>query len=140
MPAMAEHLTQLEGHPDLEPSIIRATKINKVLKGIMRLASIPREEQFSFKSRSEGLLAHWNKLLNIDGDSPAVAVAEPTSTNGVSHDEKATSDAKPSEEPASAAKSEEPKENGDVIMKDAPATSEAETEATPAAERAAVAA
>ncbi|KAF2435864.1 hypothetical protein EJ08DRAFT_692439 [Tothia fuscella] len=130
MPAMSEHLTQLEAHTDLEPAIIKATKINKVLKGMVRLASIPREEEFTFKQRSESLLATWNKVLASDGD--ATPAAEPA-TNGVSHDEKATPIEVPAVElpKAAEAKAEESesKSNGDVEMEDAPVVKEPATAA-----------
>jgi len=38
---MSEYVTMLENLKDLEVSIIRATKINKVLKAILKLESIP---------------------------------------------------------------------------------------------------
>lgn len=73
---MAEFVTKLEGYADLEVSIIRATKINKVLKAILKLPSIPKEEEFNFKTRSQTLLDKWNKLLASD--------TPPAATNGAS--------------------------------------------------------
>ncbi|ODA81973.1 hypothetical protein RJ55_00478 [Drechmeria coniospora] len=78
MKAMSDFITMLEGFVDLEVSIIRSTKINKVLKAILKLEAIPREEEFQFKKRSQSLLDKWNKLLASDGSAPASA-----STNGV---------------------------------------------------------
>ena len=82
---MAEFVTKLEGYADLEVSIIRVTKINKVLKAILKLPSIPKEEEFNFKTRSQTLLDKWNKLLASDTPSAP--------TNG-------TSDVKPEPEDA----------------------------------------
>lgn len=100
---MSEFLGELEEYPDLEGSIIRVTKIHKVLKQILKLNSIPLEEEFHFKDRSRDLLAKWNETLANDptgtGDkedgkeaeepktpgAPAAAPAaatEPTTTNG----------------------------------------------------------
>lgn len=79
---MSEFVTKLEGYADLEVSIIRATKINKVLKAILKLGTIPREEEFNFKTRSQALLDKWNKLLAVDQDVPG-----PT-TNGLKQDAK----------------------------------------------------
>ena len=76
MKQMAEFVTKLEGYADLEVSIIRATKINKVLKAILKLPSIPKEEEFNFKTRSQTLLDKWNKLLASDTPSAP--------TNGIS--------------------------------------------------------
>lgn len=60
MPSMAEFFTQLESYSDLEPAINRTTKIHKVLKQIVKLPTIPREEEFNFKKRSHDLLNAWN--------------------------------------------------------------------------------
>jgi hypothetical protein len=76
MELMSNYITKLEGFPDLEVSIIRATKINKVLKAILKLDNIPRESEFKFKERSQVLLDKWNKLLAVDGGSAAPAAAE----------------------------------------------------------------
>lgn len=79
MKQMSEYVSKLEGYADLEVSIIRATKINKVLKAILKLAVIPKEEVFQFKPRSQTLLDKWNKLLASEQGTPAAATA---STNG----------------------------------------------------------
>ncbi|KAI0889988.1 uncharacterized protein GGS22DRAFT_6907 [Annulohypoxylon maeteangense] len=73
MKSMSEFLAKLETFPDLEVSIIRATKINKVLKAILKLETIPKEDEFQFKPRSQSLLDKWNKLLATDGGAPAPA-------------------------------------------------------------------
>lgn len=71
-------LTILEKFPDLEAAIIKTTKINKVLKAILKLESIPQEEEYNFKPRSRTLLDKWNKAL------AAAAAAAPATgpTNG----------------------------------------------------------
>lgn len=133
MPQMSEHLTQLEAHTNLEATIIRGTKINKVLKGIVRLAAIPQESKFTFKKRSEDLLAQWNKSLASDESSPAAAaVAEPPppATNGVNHDDKPAEEESKTVESAEAPAPAESKEAvaqdaGDVTMTDDPAPAEA---------------
>ena len=86
MKQMSDFLTLLENMNDLEVSIIRATKINKVLKAIMKLGAIPREEEFKFKSRSQTLLDKWNKLMAVDS-APASAAAAANGVNGESHEE-----------------------------------------------------
>ena len=63
---MSDFLAELEEFPDLEGSIIRTTKIHKVLKAMIKLASIPLDEEFHFKSRSVDLLAKWNEILSND--------------------------------------------------------------------------
>ncbi|KAI1649799.1 uncharacterized protein F4817DRAFT_15671 [Daldinia loculata] len=82
MRSMSEFLAKLETFPDLEVSIIRATKINKVLKAILKLETIPKEEEFEFKPRSQTLLNKWNKLLATDEAAPAPAPAN--GVNGAS--------------------------------------------------------
>ncbi|EPE29218.1 Tudor/PWWP/MBT [Glarea lozoyensis ATCC 20868] len=83
MKQMSEFVTKLEGYSDLEVSIIRATKINKVLKAILKLTSIPKEEEFQFKPRSQSLLDKWNKLLASETETPVAS-----GVNGAKSDEK----------------------------------------------------
>lgn len=89
MPQMATYIKKLEAYDDkLEVSIIRNTKINKVLKGIIKLNSIPKDEEYNFRERSVKLLGVWNQIL---GAEPAEGEksgkdekkASPTTTNGV---------------------------------------------------------
>jgi hypothetical protein len=82
MKLMSDYITKLEGFPDLEVSIIRATKINKVLKAILKLDSIPKEDDFHFKPRSQALLDKWNKLLAVDGPVPMPGAEPATAVNG----------------------------------------------------------
>lgn len=82
MKQMSEFITKLEGYSDLEVSIIRATKINKVLKGILKIEEIPKEAEFKFRERSTELLNKWNKIL--ESDTPAPASAQ---TNGTSKEQ-----------------------------------------------------
>jgi hypothetical protein len=97
MKSMSEFVTKLEGYADLEVSIIRATKINKVLKAILKLTTIPKEEEFKFKPRSQSLLDKWNKLLASEQE-PSTTVA---TTNGTATGVKADSEeAKPSPDEA----------------------------------------
>ncbi|KAI9830789.1 MAG: hypothetical protein M1826_004423 [Phylliscum demangeonii] len=61
MKKSSEDLARLETYQTLEGSIIRATKVNKVLKGIVRLATIPKDEEFRFRHRAFQLLQAWNQ-------------------------------------------------------------------------------
>ncbi|KAI9780827.1 MAG: hypothetical protein M1835_004425 [Candelina submexicana] len=91
MDAMSGYITKLETYADLEVSIIRVTKINKVLKAIIKLPSIPRDEEFGFKKRSHDLLATWNKILASEPETPTAGPAadkEEAITNGTNKDEK----------------------------------------------------
>jgi hypothetical protein len=106
MKLMSDYITKLEGFTDLEVSIIRKTKINKVLKAILKLESIPKEDEFQFKPRSQTLLEKWNKLLAVDpspaeggaGDEPAPAGAA-EKTNGVNGTASEPSEPKEAKEP-----------------------------------------
>lgn len=146
---MSDYLKQLELHDDLEAEVIKKTKVHKVLKAIIKLDSIPKEEEYDFKKRSNDLLGKWNGALAAESE-PATATtpAEPP-TNGVKHDEdqkaesaKETSaekaeDEKKSDAPSEPAITKTADEDGDVpmsdgdkdIIKDAPAA-KADTETT----------
>lgn len=63
MKSMSDFLGELETFVDLEGSIIRVTKIHKVLKQMIKLENIPLEEDFKFKDRSSRLLAKWTETL-----------------------------------------------------------------------------
>lgn len=87
MKQMSEYVSKLEGYADLEVAIIRVTKINKVLKAILKLPTIPKEEEFQFKPRSQSLLDKWNKLLATDVPQPSTPP-----TNGATEESKAEAD------------------------------------------------
>ena len=63
MDTMSKHLAQLETFVNLDVETMRDTKINKVLKAILKLDNIPRDAELKFKERSAALLDEWNKLL-----------------------------------------------------------------------------
>jgi hypothetical protein len=150
MDSMNQQMKQLEQYPDLDAGIIKSTKINKVLKAILKLEDIPLESMYNFKDRSSHLLAVWAPALGLD---PISAGAEPASstlptTNGFSH-EKVESEA-PTDEPVkttdaaeavpesaeaagSSAEINDAKVEADVSMLDAP---EAAGESTLATEEA----
>ncbi|KAI2468024.1 hypothetical protein F4781DRAFT_282544 [Annulohypoxylon bovei var. microspora] len=132
MKSMSEFLAKLETFPDLEVSIIRATKINKVLKAILKLETIPKEEEFQFKPRSQTLLDKWNKLLATDGGAPAPA----NGINGASGDSaKGGKGAANGVKEASAdGKSDPEKEDGKVDTPEKDAKDKTLTKAEPATE------
>lgn len=80
MDTMEEHLSVLEQHQDLEPAVIKETKVNKLLKVILKIPSIPRDEEFKFKDRCQKLLDAWTAVLN--GSEQAAQ----NSTNGATKD------------------------------------------------------
>lgn len=99
MPQMSQYIKKLENYEDLEVSIIRNTKINKVLKALVKLNTIPRDEEYSFRKRSVELLAKWNSILGAEPPEDATPVEKdgqkstPT-TNGV-HDDAKKDDSEP---------------------------------------------
>lgn len=117
MEMMSDYITKLEQFPDLEVSIIRVTKINKVLKAILKLENIPRESEYKFHARSQVLLEKWNKLLQADsGAAPEPKAANGvngtvTKTNGVAKESnKSAEPTKAAEENKEEAAKDEPKE------------------------------
>jgi hypothetical protein len=121
MANMNDYLKQLEDTKNLEAETIRKTKVHKVLKAIVKLESIPKEEEYNFKSRSQALLQQWSTALAAEDPAgePSASVTIPA-TNGVKHDEK-KDDAKP-EEGAAASDNPKPTDaDGDVSMTDAKA-------------------
>jgi hypothetical protein len=90
MPAMADFFTKLEKFTEMDATILRATRIHKLPKAILRLESIPREDEFNFKSRSTGLLEMWNKMLS---DAPQAAEENASAgANGAEEEAKAAKD------------------------------------------------
>jgi hypothetical protein len=63
MEQVSELISKLERYPDLECSIIRATKINKVLKYILKLSEIPKDSEFQIRNRSKALLETYKRIL-----------------------------------------------------------------------------
>lgn len=88
MATMATYFDKLEKHADLEVSIIRTTKINKVLKMIVKLDTIPRDEEFQFRHRAMGILTSWKSVLETDAPAPSDKDAKPTA-NGAHKDDDA---------------------------------------------------
>lgn len=161
MENMSEYLKELEKFGDLEADIIRKTKVHKVLKAIIKLEGIPKEEEYTFKQRSSDLLGKWSGALSTDNEAAAATPVGEAATNGVNHDE----DTKVPEtkEPVSAASSEKneapasveeksAEKDTDVVMSDADKevtkdeptvkadSVEAESETVPKAESAAASA
>ena len=66
MANMSGYFGQLEAYADLEAEIIRKTKIHKVLRAIIKLNPIPKEEEYRFKKRSNDFLNGWDRALAAD--------------------------------------------------------------------------
>ncbi|KAL9084040.1 MAG: hypothetical protein Q9165_008241 [Trypethelium subeluteriae] len=111
METMNDFFTQLESYADLELSILKTTKIHKVLKAILKLSSIPKEDEYHFMDRSNRLLQGWNKVLVGDEKDDDVEEKAEGAVNG----EKAEATA----ESAGKEDGEKAEGDGDVEMKEA---------------------
>lgn len=60
---MFNFLKELKSISRLESNIIRATKIHKVLRAMIKLTLIPLEEEVHFKNRAHALLQKWNEAV-----------------------------------------------------------------------------
>jgi len=114
MSAMGEFFGQLEKYDNLEPSIIRTTKIHKVLKAIVKLASIPKDEELGFKRRSADLLEIWNKRMEGEGEAAQKSEEKAPETNGEAAAAPAASE-EPTDNKVDAEKAEEAVEKADEI-------------------------
>lgn len=117
---MSDFLGELELYPELEGSIIRTTKIHKVLKAMIKLGSIPLEEEYHFKTRSSDLLGKWNEILSND-TSTAPTGDKDTEGQGDdgAHDARTNGEAKSTEEQAQKAEDGEaaaPEEESDAKL------------------------
>jgi hypothetical protein len=133
MQSMSDFLVKLEGFPDLEAGIIRATKINKVLKAILKIPEIPKEAEHNFKPRSQALLDKWNGILAAD-PLPAESGTPANGVNGTSGEA-----AKEAQEPTNgvngdaAASKETSKEEKSEAKKEGSEAPKSETKADSAA-------
>jgi hypothetical protein len=135
MDLMADHLTNLEKHADLEPEIIKETKANKLLKVILKLPTVPRDEEFRFKERCRALLEKWTKTVNDVLGKPKESPA-----NGIEAEKKESSKVESASEdtpaPNGHANEAEPTESASpeqTVETPAGEPKEKELEATPAA-------
>ncbi|KAL1870430.1 hypothetical protein Daus18300_005116 [Diaporthe australafricana] len=123
---LSDYLVKLEQFPDLETEIIRATKINKVLKAVLKLDSIPKEEEFNFKPRSQVLLEKWNKLLSAEEGPSSAAPEEANGVNGHSSEAPAKEGAKAGVNGVKKTDTEEPETKADATEKGNPEVKESE--------------
>ncbi|KAL2814818.1 hypothetical protein BJX63DRAFT_192040 [Aspergillus granulosus] len=130
MAQMAGLFTKLEKIEDLEVSIIRETKIHKVLRMIIKLPNIPRDEEFQFRKRALDILSKWKNVLDSDRATPAQDKDEKPRANGVHKESSAETPAKGGADKEDDSKLETPDQ--DEPMPDADADTTEKTEETPA--------
>jgi hypothetical protein len=130
MAHMALLFSKLESYQDLEVSIIRATKVNKVLKAIIKLNTIPKDEEYNFRRRALDLLGKWKHLLQSDLPADEQEKEPKPQTNGVRKADKAgeekAQDAKGKSSEKESAEPADKEEDKDIPMPD---SAEEKTEA-----------
>jgi hypothetical protein len=67
MEQMSEFISRLESFEYMDILVIQETKINKVLKAILKLPDIPRDEEFLITTRSQTLFDNWNRQIIEQG-------------------------------------------------------------------------
>ncbi|KAH9879037.1 hypothetical protein J1614_002472 [Plenodomus biglobosus] len=125
---MSDYLKQLEAHEDLEAEVIKKTKVHKVLKAIMKLETIPLEEEYNFKKRSNDLLGKWSNALASENDPTSVTggpSAEPA-TNGANGGDKKKTESVKDEQMAE--KTEDEDKTDDIPAADATSTKAADAD------------
>lgn len=134
---MSDYLKQLEEYTNLEAEIIRKTKVHKVLKAIVKLQSIPKEDEYQFKKRSHDLLNNWSGALAAEepaGETSAPAATAPAvpTTNGVNHaEEEKDSTTVKAAEASSTVAATATDGDGDVSMADTKETPVVKADADP---------
>lgn len=94
MPQADSTFKVIEEYDAMTADALRTTKIGKVMKRVMQLSQIPRDDEYHFKDRAEKLCARWGAIMA--GDAPKDAAnEEPAKENG---DASAHVDAEPKSE------------------------------------------
>lgn len=121
MTSMANCLSKLENYDEIEISIIRQTKINKVLKMIVKLNFVPRDEELQFRQRAMNILSKWKSL---EPETATPTDDKEAKANGVSKEDGAEtpSKAQPEAEKEGEGQKESTNEPLDDPMPDADAT------------------
>ncbi|CBQ72385.1 conserved hypothetical protein [Sporisorium reilianum SRZ2] len=70
MPSADATFKVVEEFDGMTADHLRTTKIGKVMKRVMQLAEIPRDDEFHFKDRAEKLCAKWGAIM-AGGDTAA---------------------------------------------------------------------
>ncbi|KAH7309374.1 hypothetical protein BKA65DRAFT_485469 [Rhexocercosporidium sp. MPI-PUGE-AT-0058] len=82
MKDMSAYLRKLERMRDPPGSVLRITRIAKLLKRIKNLDEIPRDDQYSFKKRAARLLEKWATSLEKEGQTTS-STGQPIKHGGV---------------------------------------------------------
>jgi hypothetical protein len=74
-------MKQVEGYEGITAEVLRVTKIGKVMRRVVQLPSIPRDDEFKFKERAEKLCEKWAAVFSAAKGSTTDDAAN---TNGAS--------------------------------------------------------
>ena len=77
---LSMYIRKLEEATRIEAEVLLGSKIHKVLIAICKCDSIPGDEEFKFRERSETLIAKWRKIL--DDSRVAHQMVQEESTSG----------------------------------------------------------
>ncbi|KAE8454635.1 hypothetical protein EG329_000258 [Mollisiaceae sp. DMI_Dod_QoI] len=81
LPEMSRLLSKLESFGDLDFTIIRATKIHKVCKAVLRLDNVPGDDMYQFKARFAALYERYSKIQEQFESSDTARSALPVNPN-----------------------------------------------------------
>ncbi|KAL8796721.1 MAG: hypothetical protein Q9195_001111 [Heterodermia aff. obscurata] len=133
---MSDFLGDLESYQHLDGAIIRSTKIHKVLKAMLKLDTIPLDEEYEFTDRCKKLLGKWTTILEsdptggVDKDDRAEAATTADTANGGSN---STEDQAQQAENSEAAAPEE--ENEEAVKSKIGTTTEGENQVSDSKEQ-----
>ena len=110
MPSADATFKVVEEYDGMTAEHLRTTKIGKVMKRVMQLSEIPRDDEFHFKDRAEKLCAKWGAIMaggegGVKGEAKEGS-SEPIKENGDAAQAEGAEGANGGDEGA-AAKSEE---------------------------------
>lgn len=82
MDAMSSYLKELEGIETPSETVIRGTRMRTVLRKIMKLEGIPREDELHIKERAKNLRTKWDTIYLKEhaADSPTSQPLSPTAS------------------------------------------------------------
>jgi len=81
-------MKQVEEYDGITAEVLRLTKIGKVMRRVVQLPSIPRDEEFKFKERAEKLCDNWAAVFSAakgaSEGTPAESLPITADSNGTS--------------------------------------------------------
>ena len=77
-----QQLKIIENDNEISVNSILSSKLNKVLKRIIGLETISRDEEFNIRSRSQALYERFEKMINGDNQHPQQPNDEKKNENG----------------------------------------------------------